>query len=172
MPPARPNETPVKIDSLAGITINEIDWKPLIKDVHPKLDPLADKIPADQHVVFFPNFQAALAVADETNQHDTPVLRLAETRSENARVVQRYERQLGLSMSSVARLLGPHAGQERGPDRFRSVFPDGDRGGGAFRDAAAGRAGEPAAGARIAMAAGGKADSECRSRSRATSRGI
>ena len=58
-------------------------------------------------MVFFPSFQAALAVADETNQHDTPVLRLAQPRSENARVVQRYEQQLGLSMSTVARLLGP-----------------------------------------------------------------
>ena len=97
----------MKIDSLNGITINEIDWKPLIKDAQPKLDPLADKIPADQHVVFFPSFQAALAVADETNQHDTPVLRLAQPRAENARVVERYETQLGLSMSAVARLLGP-----------------------------------------------------------------
>ena len=70
--PGPPNETPVKVDSLTGITIKEIDWKPLIKDAKPKLDPLADKIPADQHVVFFPSFQAAVAVADETNRHDTP----------------------------------------------------------------------------------------------------
>ena len=69
------NETPVKIDSLQGITIAEIDWKPLIKDAKPELDPLADKLPADQHVVFFPSFEAALALADETKQHDTPVLR-------------------------------------------------------------------------------------------------
>ena len=103
----QPNETPVKIDSLGGITINEIDWKPLVGDAKPKLDPLAAKIPADQHVVFFPSFQAAIAVADETKQHDTPVLRLAEARSENAGVVERYQRQLGLSMSTLARLLGP-----------------------------------------------------------------
>ena len=48
-----------------------------------------------------------MAVADETNQHDTPVLRLAQPRSENARVVERYQRQLGLSMSTLARLIGP-----------------------------------------------------------------
>jgi hypothetical protein len=97
----------VKIDSLSGITINEIDWKPLLKDAHLKLDPLAEKIPADQHVVFFPSFQAAAAVADETNQHDTPVLRLAQPHAENVGVVERYQRQLGLSMSALARLLGP-----------------------------------------------------------------
>ena len=72
----------MKIASLEGITIQEIDWKPLIKDRHPSpdLDPLAEKIPADQHAVFFPSFQAALAMADETQQHDTPVLRLAQPR--------------------------------------------------------------------------------------------
>jgi hypothetical protein len=105
--PARPDDNAVKIDSLTGITINEIDWKPLIKDANPKLDALAKYIPADQHAVFFPSFAAAMAIADETSQHDTPVLRLAQPRSEDARVVQRYQAQLGLSMSSIARLLGP-----------------------------------------------------------------
>jgi len=107
LPPARPDENPVKIDSLTGITINEIDWKPLIANADPKLDALANYIPADQHVVFFPSFAAAMAIADETSQHDTPVLQLAQPRSENARVVERYQTQLGLSMSSIARLLGP-----------------------------------------------------------------
>ena len=106
--PKRPaNETPVKIESIDGITIKEIDWKPLIKDAEPVLDPLASKIPFDQHAVFFPSFQAALAVADETKQHDTPVLRLAQPRAEDAGVVQRYERQLGLPMSTLARMIGP-----------------------------------------------------------------
>jgi len=107
LPQRAANETPVKIDSLQGITINEIDWKPLVKDAKPELDPLANKLPADQHVVFFPSFQAALAVADETKQHDTPVLRLAQPRSEDAGVVDRYQRQLGLPLSTLARLLGP-----------------------------------------------------------------
>lgn len=108
LPVLDPDETPVKLDSLSGITIAEIDWKPLIGDARGKLDPLAEMIPADQHVVFFPSFQAAVAVADETGRHDTPVLRLARPRSENAHVVERCQRQLGLSMSEVARLLGPH----------------------------------------------------------------
>lgn len=107
LPQRGANETPVKIDSLRGITINEIDWKPLIKDARPELDPLANKLPADQHAVFFPSFQAALDVSDETKQHDTPVLRLAQPRSEDAGVVERYQRQLGLPLSTLARLLGP-----------------------------------------------------------------
>ncbi len=107
LPELQPNETPVKIDTLDGITIREIDWKELIGDARPELDPLAAKIPADQHVLFFPSFRAALAVADEAERHDTPVLRLARPRSEDAHVVERYQRQLGLPISKLARLLGP-----------------------------------------------------------------
>ncbi len=107
LPVLGPDETPVKLDSLSGITIAEIDWKPLIGDAQPKLDPLAAKIPADQHVVFFPSFKAALAVADETGRHDTPVLRLARPRSEDARVVAHYSWQLGLQVREISRLFGP-----------------------------------------------------------------
>ncbi len=107
MPQRVANETPVKVDSITGITIKEIDWTALIKDGAPALDPLARTIPFDQHAVFFPSFQAALAVADETKQHDTPVLRLAEPRAEDAGVVAQYEQQLGLPMSTLARMLGP-----------------------------------------------------------------
>ena len=146
LPQRGANETPVKIDSLTGITINEIDWKPLIKDAKPELDPLADKLPADQHVVFFPSFQAALAVADETKQHDTPVLRLAQPRSEDAGVVERYQRQLGLPLSTRGAAAGAVAGQERCPDRLRSVVSAGDRRGRAAGNSPAGGAGELASG--------------------------
>jgi hypothetical protein len=125
LPRAQPNEKPVKIDSLTGITINEIDWKPLLKDATPKLDALAKYIPGDQHVVFFPSFAAAMAIADETSQHDTPVLRLAQPRSENTRVVERYQTQLGLSMSTIARLLGPKFVQSVALTGSDPYFPTG-----------------------------------------------
>jgi hypothetical protein len=107
LPQRAANETPVKVDSITGITINEIDWKPLIKDAKPILDPLAGKIPFDQHAVFFPSFQAALAVANETSQHDTPILRLAQPRSEDAGIVERYQRQFGLRLGVVGQALRP-----------------------------------------------------------------
>ncbi len=121
----RPDEKPVKIDSIRGITINEIDWQPKIKGLRPRLDPLAWLVPADQHVVFFPTFQAAIRVADEADRYGTPVLRLAEPRSENAMVAERYQRQLCLSMSGVGRLVGPHVARSialTGSDPF---FPMG-----------------------------------------------
>jgi len=125
LPRVQPNETPVKLDSLSGISIQEIDWQPLVKDLRPKLDPLASRVPADQHVVFLPSFQAAVALADETGAHDTPVLRMAQPRSENTRVVERYQEQLGLPMSQLARLVGPHVAKSvalTGSDPF---FPTG-----------------------------------------------
>ncbi len=125
LPRVQANETPVKLDSLSGITIQEIDWQPLAKDAKPKLDPLAAMIPADQHAVFFPSFQAAVALADESNAHDTPVLHMAQPRSENTRVVERYQGQLGLPMSQLARLVGPHVAKSialTGSDPF---FPTG-----------------------------------------------
>ena len=105
--PAAEDEQTVPIDSLQGITVKELDWKKLIGDAKPELDPLAAKIPADQHVMFFRSYEAASAIAHEADQHGTPVLHLAEPRSEDAQTVARYERQLGISLGGASRLLGP-----------------------------------------------------------------
>jgi hypothetical protein len=100
-------EATVDIDTIDGISVPEIDWKPLVKDLKPKLDPLAALIPADQHVVFFPTFSTAVLTADEAEIQGVPILHLAEPRSEDARTAERCQRQLGLSMTGLGRLLGP-----------------------------------------------------------------
>lgn len=101
------NDEPVDVSSLEGITIAEIDWKPLLAEARPKADPLARIIPADQHAVFFPSFAAAVAVADEVARQGTPLSRVMLARSEDELIKQRYERQLCLPLSALARLLGP-----------------------------------------------------------------
>jgi len=106
-PEAGVTDRMVAIDSIEGITVSEFDWKKLTEGMKPALDPLATKIPADQHVVFFPSFRAAAALADEADRQGTPLLRLAEPRSENALTRERYERQLGTSLDGLSRLLGP-----------------------------------------------------------------
>ena len=123
----KPEEATVDIDTLDGITVPEIDWKPLIKDLKPELDPLAASIPADQHVVFFPTFSAAVLTADQAEIQGTPILHLAEPRSEDARTAERYQRQLCLSLTRARPAAGPEGGEERGPDRLRSVLPHGHR---------------------------------------------
>lgn len=97
----------VDVDSIEGITVKEIGWQPLLKDAAPELDPLARLIPADQHTLFFPSFTAAIQLSDEVDRQGTPLARLAVSRSEDELVRQRYERQLCLPLSDLARLLGP-----------------------------------------------------------------
>jgi hypothetical protein len=101
------NEPNVPLDSLTGITVTEIDWKLIVKDLAPAKDPLAGVIPADQHVLFFPSFTAMATLVDEAKAHGTPILHLVDPRSEDAMTHERYEKQLCLSLDAWARLLGP-----------------------------------------------------------------
>ncbi len=126
LPPGRAHqEGSVKIDSLQGITIRQIDWKDRIKDLKPELDPLAAAIPADQHAVFFAGFQAAVRVADEASRQGVPVLRMADPRAEDAQTEQRYQRQLGLSMTEASRLLGPRLVRSVALTGSDTYFPTG-----------------------------------------------
>ncbi len=97
----------VPLDSIDGITINEIDWSDLIEGKTPQIDTLAGAIPFDQHALFFPGFGAMAACIDEARSRGTPVLRLLESRSEDALTLERYERQLCLPLDHLARAIGP-----------------------------------------------------------------
>jgi hypothetical protein len=103
----RPATPSVAIDSIRGITVQEIKWKELVKDLKPEPDPLAAVIPVDQHAIFFPSFQAMLDVLDEARLNGTPILRLLEPRPEDAQTNERYERQLCLQPDVLSRMLGP-----------------------------------------------------------------
>ena len=100
-------EATIDIDTIAGITVREMDLRSKLAEHRPQLDPLAAAVPADQHAVFFPTFAAFIAAADAADEQGTPILRLVEVRSEDARTKARYERQLCLSLSGLGRLLGP-----------------------------------------------------------------
>jgi hypothetical protein len=102
----KPEEPTVPVDSIDGISIAAIDWTSLIKGIDPKLDPLAKCIPADQHAVFFPTFEAAIKLSDEAKGGHANLMRMAEPRSEDARTMEFYQRQLGLPLSVLARALG------------------------------------------------------------------
>jgi tetratricopeptide (TPR) repeat protein len=97
----------VPISTLKGIDIAGINWKSLLKDAKPELDPLAKLIPADQHVIFFPSFAAALALSDEMNARAAEVMRVTSPPAEDTGVFQKYEQQLGIGMSMLGRLIGP-----------------------------------------------------------------
>ena len=101
----------VPVDSIEGITVREIDWSTRLTDPNqpPALDSLASLIPADQHAVFFPSFDALARLADEADDEGLPLFRSVAPRSEDAGVMARYERQLCLSTRGLARVLGPLA---------------------------------------------------------------
>jgi len=103
----KPSESGVELDSIEGITVAAMDWQDKLKDPNRQLDPLATVMPADQYAFFFPSFNAAMSVLDEAERRGTPLLHLAEPRSEDAGTKQRYERQLGLSLTAIGRLVGP-----------------------------------------------------------------
>ncbi|HVC93571.1 MAG TPA: hypothetical protein VND64_07765 [Pirellulales bacterium] len=100
-------EALVDVATLPGISVAAIDWRPLIDGLHPTADPLAALVPADQHAVFFGSFAAMTAAADEIKSNGTLIARLLDPRAEDEQVQARYERQLGLSLSTLSRLLGP-----------------------------------------------------------------
>jgi len=106
LPATAPEDATVELSKIEGISVREMDWTTLTEGTNPKLDPLASYLPADQHALFFPSFQALVTLVDEAKLNGTPVLRLLEQRSEDALVRERYERQLCLSLNVAARLLG------------------------------------------------------------------
>lgn len=97
----------VDISTIPGITVKGFDWKPLIKDAKPELDPLASLIPEDQHAIFFPGFQAMRQLSDEADTFGTDALNFAEPRSEDSGVKGRYQKQLCLPMTVMGRIVGP-----------------------------------------------------------------
>lgn len=120
-----PPEELVPVSSITGVTVRAMDFKTRLGESDPALDPLASAIPADQHAVFFPSFEALTAVADETSEDGLPLFRGLGARSEDARLIARYEHQLGLSTRGLARLLGPVAVKSIAITGSDSYFPTG-----------------------------------------------
>ena len=111
--PSTRSDKPVKLDTLTGITVAEIDWKARNAGKTPLLDPLAEHIPADQHALFLPSLKAAQTVLSEFLGGTTPILNLSGSSGFDPRFVQeRYERQLGVSMADLVRLPGSADGSK------------------------------------------------------------
>ncbi len=107
LPTADVEEPTIALESIRGVTVKELDWDPMIKGLKPKKDALAALIPDDQYAIFLPSFQAMTDLTESADEQGALVLQAAEPRAEDARVRQRYERQLGLSMSRLGRIIGP-----------------------------------------------------------------
>ena len=94
------------ISELEGVTTPMLDFEPLVKGLKVDLDPLSAAIPFDQHAVFFPSFASLLRVADQLAGDSAPLVQFFDGRSQNMRVRERYERQMCLELSGLARTFG------------------------------------------------------------------
>jgi len=98
----------INVSTIAGITIDEIDWENRIdhdKPVTPS--PLAKAAPHDQYFLYFETFQQLVDLVDNSLEQGTPLLRLLENRSENAQTFERYQTQLALPLDDLVRHFGP-----------------------------------------------------------------
>ena len=107
--PVRPaNETPVKIDSHRAASRSRRStgnrWS---RTLSPSSIRWPARYPSTSMRSSSPVSRRRWPWPTRPSSHDTPVLRLAQPRAEDAGVVQRYERQLGLPLSTLARLIGP-----------------------------------------------------------------
>ncbi len=105
--PTTSDDQTIRLDTIRGVTVTELDWKSLLKPDEPERDALAGMIPFDQHALFFPSFADAVRMSDEIQRNGPPLWQLAEPESNNALTWQRYQQQLGLSLNGVARVIGP-----------------------------------------------------------------
>ncbi len=103
----QPTVADVKVAGIKGISLRDFDWKPLIKDAHPTGDALASIIPADQHAFLFPSMQSCFDVAAQADRQAGTVISAMNSVAGDANVRQKYERQLGMPMTSLAKVLGP-----------------------------------------------------------------
>jgi hypothetical protein len=97
----------IDVNSITGVTTRALDWKALIKDMKPELDPLARLVPADQHAVFFPSFEAMTRVVDDLDSLGTTLIEAFEVRVEDQQTKDRYQKQMCLPLSTLGRTLGP-----------------------------------------------------------------
>ncbi len=117
----------VPLADIEGITVEEIDWAPLLEGKDPATDSLAHKVPAAQYAVFLPSVRSLVRLVDEARGAGAPVLSWLDTRSTDARTWERTQRQLCVSLSGANRFLaaaGTGAVAVTGSDPFLRTGSD------------------------------------------------
>ncbi len=106
LPTPKDEDATVPLDSLRGITAPDFDFKLLLGDAAPELDPLASLIPHDQHAIFFPSVPAFEATMAAVQQQLLPVMQWTEQGSDSGEVLDRYRRQLleGMPLDQVTQI--------------------------------------------------------------------
>ena len=100
-------ERSVPIDKVEGITIAEHPWEKMMAGKKPTAEPLAKLVPHDNYYIHFKNIAKFIETSDLLDQWGTTLIRAIEVNSKDYRPKERYEQQLCLKSTGLARILGP-----------------------------------------------------------------
>jgi hypothetical protein len=100
-------ERSVPIDKVEGITIAEHPWEKMMAGKKPAAEPLAKLVPHDNYYIHFKNIAKFIETSDLLDQWGTTLIRAIEVNSKDYRLKERYEQQLCLKSTGLARILGP-----------------------------------------------------------------
>jgi len=99
----------VELATLKGPPLRDHPWAEMSKRLGrpPVPEPLAAATPADFYFVRFRNFEQLMLMLDRLDAWITPAANMLSETAEDRDLPARYEAQLGLGRSAVARMLGP-----------------------------------------------------------------
>jgi hypothetical protein len=107
LPATKDQAATVDIKSIDGITVTEMDWQTKTKGLSPQLDVLANLIPADQHAIFLPSFDALSSLLTEAQGSRLPMVVRAMAQPQDTMTLDRYQHQLCVSLNGLAQIIGP-----------------------------------------------------------------
>jgi hypothetical protein len=97
----------VPISKVQGVDVAEHPWEKMMAGKKPAPEPLARLVPHDNYYVHFRNIAKFLEAGDLIDQWGTTLVRAYEANSKDYRLKQRYEQQLCLKSTGLARTFGP-----------------------------------------------------------------
>jgi hypothetical protein len=103
----RPEDRTVPIANVPGIEVAEHPWEKMMAGKKPAPEPLARLVPHDNYYIHFRNIAKLLEASDLLDQWGTTLVRVFESHSKDHHLKQRYEQQLCLKSSGLARTFGP-----------------------------------------------------------------
>lgn len=100
--PENPNGEPGQpVSEIRGIGIREYDWSEMLGETPVATDTLARLIPSDQHALFFHNASALSRFVREWRENGLPIFHMLQPMAVPPGLVERYEHQLGVSLSEI-----------------------------------------------------------------------
>lgn len=105
--PGDAKDRTVDVATIQGIDVAEHPWDKMMADKKPAPEPLARLVPADNWYVSFKNVRKLLEFNDLLEQWGTSLVRAYEVHSRDYRLKERYQQQLCLETTQMARTLGP-----------------------------------------------------------------